>query len=104
MEDWVAPRCEVSFMALSTGGTEFWATKRGCQLRQPRNKSVIPGWMVFNTNTAADFSVRIQELSNRHLRLSEHIAYVYLVFLIAFLSGSYRATWLLCAKVAKYEA
>lgn len=84
MEDWVAYRRDVSFMALPTGRVEYKLAKRGCQLRQPRNKWVIPGWMVFNTNTVADLDVRIKGLSNRHLRLSEHIGYVYLVFLIAF--------------------
>ncbi len=62
-------RRDVSFMVLPTGRVEYKLAKRGCQLRQPRNKWVIPGWMVFNKNTAADFGVRILVLSNRSFRI-----------------------------------
>jgi hypothetical protein len=41
IEAWTAHRCDVTLMALSTGGAEFRLAQWGCQLRQPHNLCVM---------------------------------------------------------------
>ena len=47
VEDWVTNRWEIIWIALSKGEAMFRETKRGCQLRQPKNLCVmIESWLL----------------------------------------------------------